>query len=338
MKINEAATLAMTFVSINHPVMLWGSPGIGKSSVVKQIKDKLTVDTGERWGLVDYRASTRDNVSVMGTPDIHGETTRWRVPDEFPQEARDGKNGILFLDEINTADKPVLRALLGLVLDRWVGDYRLPDGWVIVAAGNLQTDRTGVTAFPRALSNRFAHINVEPDADAAVQYMASVGVDPMVTSFLRWRPALIHDMSGTDQTFPTPRNWEVVNRLLPSVSDASRLPAVTAVVGDGPAAEFEAFVRTYRDLPSLDLVLSNPLQAKLPTSPAGQFAITSGLSRKVQPQTLANAIAYLERVGREYVTAFMMEATNRDPGLSHSPEFVKWASDAENQADVNISA
>lgn len=132
-----------------------GAAGRWESAIAIQIKRERD------WGLIDFRAPTRDSVALMGLPDISGETTRWKVPDEFPQVKRDGAEGILFLDELNAAPPSMMAAMFGLVLDRKVSDFKLPPGWRAVAAGNRQAERATAQRMTSALANRFAHIGVD---------------------------------------------------------------------------------------------------------------------------------------------------------------------------------
>ena len=90
----------------------------------------------------------------------------WYVPDELPRVERDGEFGYLFLDEINTGSPQMMAVMMQLVLDRKVGEYTLPPGWRIIAAGNRVSDRAAAQRMPTALRNRFAHIFCVPSVEA----------------------------------------------------------------------------------------------------------------------------------------------------------------------------
>jgi MoxR-like ATPase len=79
----------------------------------------------------------------------------------LPREDRDGPNGVLFLDELNAAPPAMSAAAYQLVLDRKLGDYELPAGWVVFAAGKRETDRGVTSTMPTPLANRFAHFEFE---------------------------------------------------------------------------------------------------------------------------------------------------------------------------------
>lgn len=321
MNLKRARELLKLYVSANIPTFLWGPPGVGKSSLVHQ---EAAADDAK---VIDFRCSTRDPVALMGIPAVDGETAKWKVPDEFPQVERDGERGFLFLDELNVASPSMQAASFGLVLDRKVGEYVLPPLWKVIAAGNRQADKAAAQRMPSALANRFAHIDVDPDVDTTVQHFIDLDVDPLLLAFLRFRPALLHDMNGGAdlRAFPTPRAWEQVAKVM-KAPDALRSPAVAGIVGEGAAAEFEGFVRVYRQLPSLDLVLANPNSAPVPTEPAAKFAIAAGLARKVTPKSFENGMIYVQRIqGREFEIMFTVDAVRRDPALSHTQAFTSWA-------------
>jgi hypothetical protein len=316
----STATKALTaYLDADIPAFLWGAPGIGKSDTVRAIAAE------RNWPVIDFRAILRDPVDLRGLPAIVNEAARWLPPSDLPNEERDGAEGILFLDELNAAAAAVQAACFGLVLDRKVGEYHLPKGWRIVAAGNRQTDRAAAQRMPTALANRFAHIDVDADVDTFTSWAVQVDLDPMIVAFIRFRPAMLHQMEGSDlRAFPTPRAWAQVAKIVGTPSPL-RISLITGIVGEGAAAELEGFIRVYKNLPSLDMVLANPNSAPVPEEPAARFAIASGLARKVTDKSFANGMAYIARLPREFEIMFAVDAVRRDPGLSHTQAFTDWA-------------
>jgi len=135
MKASAVASALGLLVSTRQPVFVWGSPGVGKSDVVRQVAESKQV------ALQDVRALLLDPVDLRGLPFLSPDKqAKWATPDFLPREGE----GILFLDELNSATAMVQASCYQLVLDRKLGEYTLPDGWAIVAAGNRESDR-GVT-------------------------------------------------------------------------------------------------------------------------------------------------------------------------------------------------
>ena len=141
------------------PVMLWGPPGVGKSQMVAQIAARHGVP------MTDIRLSQMEPSDLRGIPFRVGEHVEWAVPAMLPDASRHGPEGILFLDEINAAPPSVSAAAYQLILDRRLGEYRVPAGWAIFAAGNRQGDRGVTYTMPAPLANRFSHFEVETNLD-----------------------------------------------------------------------------------------------------------------------------------------------------------------------------
>ncbi|MBO6755726.1 MAG: AAA family ATPase [Roseibium sp.] len=308
--LDRAAMLLDTYIRADVPVHLWGAPGIGKSDVVKQVAN----DHGAE--LVDIRLSMFDPVDLRGLPTTAGGETKWLRPAIWPTQQ--DRPVFLFFDELDRAAPAVQNAALQIILDRKIGEHVLPDTVRIVAAGNGATDRVGTNRTSSAGNNRFAHIDVEHDLDAWKAWALKTGLHPMIIAFLSFRPALLHDMSDRSaKSFPTPRAWAQVANFADS-PDQIRLDLVTGLVGEGPAAEFEGFVKTFKSLPSLDGVIADPQGAPVPSDPGALFALAVGLSIKADHQTYGNVLTYARRMPNDFAALIAIDATRRDNGLYHT--------------------
>jgi hypothetical protein len=319
--IAAAIDLLNLLIDNRDPVMLWGAPGIGKSDAVNQ------VGAARGWKVIDFRANLREPVDVRGipVPDLTTGTTRWLAPDELPRADRDGEHGILFLDEINTASPQMMAVLFGLVLDRRAGEYILPDGWTIVAAGNRVSDRAAAQRMPTALRNRFAHIFITPDVDAWCTWATRNNLAPEVVAFVRLRPMLIHQMPvGDENAFPTPRSLTKAAKYV-NAPKAMRLRLFASLVGDGVAAELDGFIELYRSLGSLDDIIADPANAPLPTESSVRYAVCTGLGRLATRKTLPAIIEYANRLPRESQILVVHDATTREPKLKETAAYGAWA-------------
>src|SRR5271157_4947272 len=155
MKPSEIASSLQLLTRTRKPAFLWGAPGVGKSQVVAQVAATLGVR------LIDIRAVLLDPVDLRGLPTVEHGKAAWATPAFLPEDGA----GILFLDELNAAPPLVQAACYQLVLDRALGDYRLPDGWTVFAAGNREGDRAVTSRMSSALANRFIHLPFETDLD-----------------------------------------------------------------------------------------------------------------------------------------------------------------------------
>lgn len=317
----DAIELATIQVKKRKPVMFWGAPGIGKSDAVRQIAASLG------WNIIDFRTNLREPVDMRGIPvpcEATG-TTKWFTPDELPRVDRDGENGILFLDEINTCSPQMMAVCFGLVLDRKVGDYTLPAGWVVVAAGNRVADRAAAQRMPTALANRFAHYTLMPDVDTWADWAVKNGIAPELVAFIRLRRDHLHVMpKNGEMSFPTPRSWA-------QCSDYIDLPArlraklFASHVGQAYAVELDGFIELYRSLGSLADIIKDPMGAPLPTEMSHRYAVCTGLARMAKPDNIAAIFAYAERLPRESQILVIHDATLREPKLKNTATYGKWA-------------
>ena len=130
---------------------------------------------------------------MRGIPFRNGDLVDWATPSMLPDTKRHGVSGILFLDEITSAVPSVSAAAYQLILDRRLGDYLVPDGWAVFAAGNRQGDRGVTYAMPAPLANRFSHYELTLNLDDWVAWAYANGIDERVIGFLRYRPEQLFD-------------------------------------------------------------------------------------------------------------------------------------------------
>jgi AAA domain (dynein-related subfamily) len=317
MKPSDIASSLQLLARIQKPAFLWGSPGVGKSQIVAQVAAGLGVR------LIDIRAVLLDPVDLRGLPLVEQGKAAWATPAFLPEAGA----GILFLDELNAAPPLVQAACYQLVLDRALGEYRLPDGWTVFAAGNHEADRAVTSRMSSALANRFVHLRFDPDLDDWSRWAMGPGdLRSEVVAFLRWRPELLDQFEPTEKAFPSPRAWASVSHILAATPPVeTEFALYEGTVGRGAAIEFTGFLRVFRALPSLDGILLNPATAAVPDEPSALCAVATGLARRVTDQNFAAVSQYADRLAREYGTLLVKSATARLPGLVHHPAFTRWA-------------
>lgn len=263
--------------------MIWGPPGIGKSSIVAQTAAKHGI------AFIDVRLSQLAPTDLRGLPvaDADARLSRWFPPEFLPRTG----SGVLFLDEINLAPPTMQGMAQQLILDRQVGSYSVPEGWFIWAAGNRKEDRAAAFDMPAPLANRFIHLDIVPDLDSFKAYALERGFDEKIVAFVMFRPELLHKMSPQQAAWPSPRSWAMADRLL-----KANLPIAPAI-GDGTAVEFEAFRALYTQVPNLDAILHGQGHSEAFSSePSVRYATVVGLTARAQDaQQAFNAFSWLIR-------------------------------------------
>jgi len=306
--------------SSKKPLFIMGAFGIGKSYIVREaaieIADKIgrtftddwkkinTEEVDEKTGkpyfcFIDIRASQFDPVDVRGLPVPLKEQKEviWHLPYFWPKEPSDvvfeeiseedfknpvRKFGIIFLDELNLAPEAVQSALYQLILDRRLGEYVLPPGYIIVSAGNPEFYTTFSIEINPPLRNRFIWCMLDiPTADEWIKNFAiPKDIDERIISFLTAYPTYIHyqfytntenipELHRSNYTFPTPRSWEFASDLIKHIPieetgtkahDIAML--VCTAVGVDVGQKFYNFATLFKLLPEVKEILKDPKKAE----------------------------------------------------------------------------
>jgi MoxR-like ATPase len=325
MRPSDLTRALASLIPTGRPVYVWGGPGVGKSSLVRQAADSLNL------ALIDVRATLLDPVDLRGLPRLDGDVAVWLPPAFLPR----GGQGVLFLDELAQAAPLVQSACLQLTLDRRIGEYELPDGWSVIAASNRTEDRAGTHRLISPLLNRFVHLDLDVSAEDWQQWAVTAKIAPEVRAFLHYRPALLSqfDASVNPRAFPTPRSWQFVADVLASTAGELLHPVVAGCVGDGPAAEFLGFLRLYRELPDLDQVLARPDAAPVPREPAVLYALVGAMVERCRAQQapLANFVKYALRLPEEFTVLALRDALAVNAKLVGLPAVQQWITQARSR-------
>lgn len=279
------------------------SPGMGKSSIVKQIADDYGMI------LIDHRLSTSAPEDLSGLPRFREDGRAEFSPfaDLFPLEGDpipEGANGwLLLLDEFPSASKSVQAAAYKLILDRMTGQKKLHPNVAIVCAGNLQSDRAIVNPIGTALQSRMVHINMQVSFD---EWLDDVAIpqkwDERIIAYLSAnQPHLMDfDPNHENSTFCCPRTWEFVNKIL-KTGDKGQIPAEDTVllggtITTGIATSFVQFTAVYKELVSLQEIMKNPEEARLPNKPDLCWATVTSLSTQIDMSNYVEIFKYVRRL------------------------------------------
>ncbi len=258
------------------PLMVWGAPGLGKSSIIRDLAREYGV------GFIDIRLAQREPVDIRGLPVPDKDGVKWLVSSEWPRDP--DSRGIILFDELTAADRSLQVAAYELILDRRLGDlYTVPEGWYICAAGNRTEDRAVATTMSSALANRFLHVELQSDVECWIQWALGHDVHPTVIGFLRARPELlfVQKDENLERGWPSPRSWERVSSMLKLVGKENpRMlrSIVYGLIGDRAGVEFMAFLDVSDSLEDvLQAMLSPKSKVSIPKKADRIYAFCSAM-------------------------------------------------------------
>ena len=276
-----------TLASSIPPLMVWGPPGIGKSTFIKKTCEENDV------GFIDVRLAQREPVDIRGLPVPRDdkEGIDWIVSSDWPRPGIDGtpERGIILFDELTAADSTLQVAAYEFILDRRLGQlYKVPDGWYIVAAGNRTGDGAVARTMSSALANRFCHIEVGSHTKSWLDWALVNNLDPSVIGFIQYMPQKLFSMDGnTERGWPSPRSWERVAMEV-ELARKNNLPEdlihiiVEGLIGEGTAIEFMGFLQWSENVPDVEKMLAGQIKPKIPKRSDRRYAMMSAIVHNVR--------------------------------------------------------
>ena len=319
-------------------VMLWGAPGTGKSQAVRQIAREIEENTEKKVCVTDVRLLLFNPIDLRGIPTANADKTLavWLKPQIFQMDPSESIVNILFLDEISAAPQSVQAAAYQITLDRVVGEHRLPENCIVIAAGNRVTDKSVAFKMPKALANRLMHIEVEGSFASWKEWAVSAGINDKVIGFLSFRQNYLmsFDAGSDDLAFPTPRSWEMVSNILNGISnDIDEMYSLIAgVVGTGAAIEFRTWAKIYKELPAVEDIFEGKMPP-LPKNTDALYALTASMTsyareHKDDLRQIANSIRYADMMPPDFSVLVMKDYMYLEKDykqkLMKVPEFAAW--------------
>ena len=242
-----------------RPVLLIGAPGIGKTAIMEQTARECGI------ALVAYTMTHHTRQSALGLPQICREEFDGReysmteytmseiIASIYRKEKETGlRKGILFIDEINCVSETLTPVMLQFLQEKMFGSHRIPDGWVICAAGNPPEYNRSVREFDVVTLDRVKKIDVEPDYAVWREYALSAGVHGSILAYLDARQENFYKVERTPegQHFVTARGWEDLSELMKAY-EKTGLEIDDEVIAEylqdpSIAEDFANFLRMYR--------------------------------------------------------------------------------------------
>lgn len=296
------------------PLMLWGAPGVGKSTIVREICEAEGIE------FIDIRLAQREPVDLRGLPVPKDDHVDWLLAGEWPRDPN--SRGIILFDELSAADRTLQAAAYEIILDRRLGDlYSLPNGWLVIGAGNGMQDRAVSYSFSSALANRFCHLELTPDVEQWCLWAREQGLYSVVIGFLKYAPQHFFSLDeNSERGWPSPRSWERVARLLQTSQQLGlnrqqlRL-MVSGLIGPGAAVPFFGFWELEGELPSVEDMLLGKVPITIPKRSDAAYLFCSAIIErlwkgdKAQRQQRLNVFFEIGlKLQSDFATMLMLDA------------------------------
>lgn len=295
-----------------------GKPGGGKSAIAAEVGRELGFDN-----VVQFFASLRDPVDLMGTPAHDDRVTRWRPPEEL-MKLSTGRN-LLVLEELPDSGAQMQNALCGLVYDRHVGSLHLSSETYIIATGNRTKDKSGANRLASKLYGRVRRFEYTENIDDFSNWALDAGIDPVLIQFLRFRPDLLSDFDPNREANPTPRTWVQASKTPTTLPTNLYFGNIAGDVGEAAAAEYTGFRRIFEALPNIDGILMNPSKSEVPTEPAVLYALTGALAHRTTKDNFDRVSEYVSRMPAEFQVMCVSDAMKMQPDIKNTKAFIAWA-------------
>lgn len=345
MKLNDFQNRIVNYFKSGTAIYLRSSPGRGKTTVLRQAPKLLNAALGGSYGMVYINAANM-NVPDAGGYLIPQDTADGRAVSVYTEPywfvTDEGKHiteydgGFVFIDEMDKADVDVKKILGEAMESGRLATHRLPKGWLVWAAGNKASDRSGSTKELDHLINRRHELEIDDDLTAWDDWAGENGIHPVIRTFVNQNPQIVFSDGVPEKQGPwcTPRSIvKCAQVLMAFASEDGKLPTdhlakedAAGIIGPAASAQLFATIQLEKEMPKYTDILANPATVKLPKdNPAAQMLICYQLAARVTEQDCKAVITYVDRMPKEFAVLFAKAACKRDPMLVDTDEFGDWA-------------
>lgn len=242
-------------VALVRPVFIWGAPGIGKSSLI----EKFAAEVG--LPCVSLLGSQLAPEDLIGVPQIVNGKSRFCPPQMIARE----EPYCLFLDELNACSHEVQKSFYSLILNKRVGEYTMPEGSLVIGAGNRTEDSAIVKPMSSALINRMFHVELRVSHRDWLEWSKRSMIHPWVIEYIQNRPDHLHQKpSKHEEPFSSPRSWHILSDALKShgeeISDETIALLANGCISAVHAGQFKAFSKQIRNKYGLIKILKGEEQ------------------------------------------------------------------------------
>lgn len=311
--------------SINNkfPILIKGKPGVGKSTIAENVCNKMGVD------LIITHPVVSDPTDYKGLPFASNGKADFLPFGDLESLMTATKPTAYFIDDLGQAPSAVQAAIMQLLLARQINGKKISDEVTFIAATNRKEDKAAVSGLLEPVKSRFASIvELEVNSQDWIMWALNNNMPIELISFIRFKPEILDSFAPSKDLVntPTPRTVTSVGKLQNASLPADmEFEAFKGAAGEAFAVEYCAFLKIYRDLPSVDDILLAPSTTAIPEEVATKHALCGALSAVANDQTIEPILIYMDRVGEEFTVACIHDSTIRNPKVTKTSAFVKWS-------------
>ena len=337
----EAEILSMDIMRAGLVPYLVSSPGLGKSALAKQLAIQNQLK------LVDIRLSQCDPADLQGFPMILPETASGVVKagyvpmDIFPVEGDplppNMAGWLILADELGSTGLAVQAAAYKVILDKMIGMHNMHENVLMMAAGNKRSDNAIVNKMGTAMQSRIITLIIRVCHEAFHRWADHNSLDHRVKAFLKFKPKLLHDFdpSHSDVTFPCPRTWEFVSKIITPMKDPGyeKLPILAGTVGQGAGREFLTYLKVYTKIPTVPQILGDPERIAFGDETSMHCALASMVAQAMDASNAATLAKFINRLEVDFQAVAYKAAIARDYKIRKVPCIREWVT--RNAAQLN---
>ena len=306
--------------SLHIVPILMSLPGIGKTSIMECIAKELGIE------LRTVVLAQFDSGELGGFPVLSEDRAVYKRAKPFFMDFEKGSKGIIFLDELPQAPVANQNIAAQLVNERRIGEHMMPEGWILVCAGNPLAARAGTNAMPSHLRDRLTFLHIEADTESFLDYAYQNDFGSEVTGFLEHRPSFLSNFDPNVEVNTSPRSWERADTILKmGLPKALEKAVLNGQIGTAASADFAGYLKVSRELPNPRRSLANPDTVVIPKSPQILYAFCAGLAEYVSKDTTAALVQILSKFKKKEFAAMTIRALcKRNPDLINEKEISDW--------------
>lgn len=323
MKPSDLYTALVHSINKNLPILIVGSPGLGKTKIVEQACEATDSD------LIISHPVVSDPTDYKGLPFVVNDEAQFLPFGELKKLIEAKKRTVFFLDDFGQAPVSVQAAAMQLLLAREINGQKISDHVVFVAATNGREDKAGVTGILEPVKSRFAAIvRIGADLEDWTRWAYKHKISSEIISYLQFKPNQLHDFKANNdlKNSPSPRTWEFASKIIKAEYPGEiEFEMLCGSVGEGAATELKAFLSIYRELPKFEDIMKDPEKHKLyKDKPDVSYAVVGMLVEHVDEKNVEKIMKYITRIQIEFQTLFMSLMKSKNRALLDTPVADAW--------------